>query len=44
MTRFGAIPRNVSLVTGLVHAVMQVKSSNPTRWIITVGAKQGMAA
>jgi hypothetical protein len=22
------------LVTGLVHAVMEVKSSNPTRWIM----------
>jgi DNA transposition AAA+ family ATPase len=33
-----------ALVTGLVHAVMQVKASNPTRWIITVTAKQGNAA
>jgi hypothetical protein len=27
------------LVTGLVHSVMEVKSSNPTRWIVTVVAK-----
>jgi hypothetical protein len=27
-----------SLVTGLVHSVMEVKSSNPTRWIVTVVA------
>ncbi len=33
-----------SLITGLVHAVMEVKSGNPTRWIITVASKQGMAA
>jgi hypothetical protein len=25
-----------SLVTGLVHSVMEVKSSTPTRWIIKV--------
>src|SRR6202140_2933935 len=30
-----------SLVTGLVRSVMEVKSpSNPTRWIVTVLAKQ----
>jgi hypothetical protein len=33
-----------SLVTGLVHSVMEVKSSNPTRWIITVIAKPSIAA
>jgi hypothetical protein len=27
------------LVTGLVHSVMEVKSGNPTRWIIKVIAK-----
>jgi hypothetical protein len=32
------------LVTGLVHSVMEVKSSNPTRWIITVIAKPSIAA
>jgi hypothetical protein len=33
-----------SLITGLVHSVMEVKSSNPTRWIITVVAKPRAAA
>jgi len=33
-----------SLVTGLVHSVMEAKSSNPTRWIITVVAKPSIAA
>jgi len=33
-----------SLVTGLVRSVMEVKSSNPTRWIITVIAKPRIAA
>ena len=33
-----------SLVTGLVHSVMEVKSSDPTRWIITVVAKPRIAA
>jgi hypothetical protein len=33
-----------SLVTGLVHSVMEVKSSNPTRWIVTVVAKPSIAA
>jgi len=32
------------LVTGLVHSVMEVKSSNPTRWIITVIATPSIAA
>jgi hypothetical protein len=32
-----------SLITGLVHSVMEVKSSNPTRWI-TVVAKPRVAA
>jgi hypothetical protein len=33
-----------SLVTGLVHSVMEVKSSNPTRWIIKVVANPRVAA
>jgi hypothetical protein len=33
-----------SLVTGLVRSVMEVKSSNPTRWIVTIVAKPGIAA
>jgi hypothetical protein len=33
-----------SLVTGLVRSVMEVKSSDPTRWIVTVIAKPSIAA
>jgi hypothetical protein len=33
-----------SLVTGLVRSVMEVKSSDPTRWIVTVIANPGIAA
>jgi len=33
-----------SLVTGLVHSVMEVKSSNPTRWIISVAGNPRIAA
>jgi hypothetical protein len=33
-----------SPVTGLVRAVMEVKSSGPTRWIITVIARPSIAA
>ena len=33
-----------SLVTGLVRSVMEVKSSNPTRWTVTVIAKPDIAA
>jgi hypothetical protein len=33
-----------SLVSGLVRSVMEVKSSNPTRWTVTVIAKPDMAA
>jgi hypothetical protein len=32
------------LVTGLVRSVMEVKSSYPMRWIITVIAKPSVAA
>jgi hypothetical protein len=32
------------LVTGLVRSVMEVKSSYPARWIITVIAKPSVAA
>ena len=32
-----------SLVTGLVRSVMEVESSNPTRWIITVVDKPSIA-
>jgi hypothetical protein len=31
-------------VTGTVRSVMEVKSSNPMRWTVTVIPKQGMAA
>jgi hypothetical protein len=31
-------------VTGMVHSVMEVKSSNHTRWIVSVVPKQGIAA
>jgi hypothetical protein len=31
-------------VTGMVRSVMEVKSSNPLRWTVTVVHKQGMAA
>jgi hypothetical protein len=33
-----------SLVTGLVHSVVEVKASSPTRWIITLYQKQRVAA
>jgi hypothetical protein len=31
-------------VTGMVRSVMEVKSSNPTRWIVSVIPKQGIAS
>jgi hypothetical protein len=31
-------------VTGMVRSVMEVVSSNPTRWIVSVVPKQGIAA
>jgi hypothetical protein len=31
-------------ITGMVRSVMEVKSSNPTRWTVTVVPKQGIAA
>jgi hypothetical protein len=31
-------------VTGMVRSVMEVKSSNPTRWIVSVVPKEGVAA
>jgi hypothetical protein len=31
-------------VTGMIRSVMEVKSSNPTRWIVSVIPKQGIAA
>jgi hypothetical protein len=33
-----------STVTGLVRSVQEVRSGTPTRWIVTVVAKQGIAA
>jgi hypothetical protein len=33
-----------SLITGVVHSVIEVKCSNPRRWIITVVAKPRVAA
>jgi hypothetical protein len=35
---------NGQRVTGIVRSVMQVKSSNPTRWIVSVIPKQGISA
>jgi hypothetical protein len=32
-----------SLVTGLVRSVMEVESSEPTRWIITIIAKPNVS-
>jgi hypothetical protein len=31
-------------ITGMVRSVMEVKSSNPPRWIVSVVPKQGIAA
>jgi hypothetical protein len=31
-------------ITGMVRSVMEVPSSNPTRWIVSVVPKQGIAA
>ncbi len=31
-------------VTGMVQSVKEDKSSTPTRWIVSVVAKQGIAA
>jgi hypothetical protein len=31
-------------VTGMIRSVMEVKSSNPMRWTVTVVSKQAMAA
>jgi hypothetical protein len=35
---------NGMAVTGMVRSVMEVKSSNHTRWIVSVVPKQGIAA
>jgi hypothetical protein len=35
---------NGSPITGLVRSVLEIRSNNPTRWIITVVAKQSLAA
>jgi hypothetical protein len=35
---------NGSLITGLIRSVMEIKSNNSTRWIITVVAKPSIAA
>jgi len=35
---------NGSLVIGIVHSVKEVKSSTPTRWVVAVVAKLGIAA
>jgi hypothetical protein len=32
-----------SLVTGLVRSVLEIRSSNPTRWILTIVDKPGIA-
>jgi hypothetical protein len=33
-----------SLVAGLVRSVMEVKSSNPRRWIVTIIARSSISA
>jgi hypothetical protein len=33
-----------TLVTGFVHSVLEVKSSNPTRWIMTLFGEPRIAA
>ncbi|MDB5610198.1 MAG: hypothetical protein JWP25_7098 [Bradyrhizobium sp.] len=33
-----------STITGLVQSVMEIKFSNPPRWIVTVVGMQGIAA
>jgi hypothetical protein len=33
-----------TLVTGLVHSVMEVKASNPTRWIMKLFGETKIAA
>jgi hypothetical protein len=33
-----------SLITGLVHSVMEIERSSPTRWVIRVVAKAHIAA
>jgi hypothetical protein len=33
-----------TLITGLVHSVMEIKSSNPTRWIMTPYGEPRIAA
>jgi hypothetical protein len=33
-----------TLVTGLVHSVMEIKSSNPTRWIMKLFGEPRIAA
>jgi hypothetical protein len=35
---------NGQRVTGIVLSMLEVKSSNPIRWIVSVVPKQGMAA
>jgi hypothetical protein len=35
---------NRLLVAGMVRSVMEVKSSDPTRWIVSVVPKHGIAA
>jgi hypothetical protein len=35
---------NGQRVTGIVLSMLEVKSSNPTRWIVSVVPKQGIAA
>jgi hypothetical protein len=39
-----ALTVNGSLVVGIVHSVKEVKSSSPTRWVVTVVAKRSIAA
>jgi hypothetical protein len=39
-----AVTVDGSFVTGLVHSVMEVEFSNPSRWIITVADKPSIAA
>jgi hypothetical protein len=42
--KIATLTLNGSPITGLVRSVMEIRSNNPTRWIITVVAKPSLAA
>jgi hypothetical protein len=43
-TRRNTLTIDGTLVMGLVHSVREVKSSNPTRWIMTLFGETKIAA